>query len=168
MHAPRTTHLHAVKWIIRYLQGTLDLGLFLYSSSSPTVVIAYSDADWAGCPNTRRSSTTVFLGKNIISWRLKKQPTASKSSIEAEYRAVAYTTAELFGSSNFLLTLAIFFIVLWSSIVIMSLQLISLPVHHDLNKHIDVDYHFVREMVAKGGLIVRQCSYSVSCCWYLY
>ena len=50
MHAPRTIHLHVAKRIFTYLQGTLDFGLFIYSRSTPTVVIAYSDADCAGCP----------------------------------------------------------------------------------------------------------------------
>ncbi|XP_057247431.1 uncharacterized mitochondrial protein AtMg00810-like [Beta vulgaris subsp. vulgaris] len=76
--------------------GTLNFGIFLYSSSSPTVVISYSDVDWAGCPNTCRSTTgyVVFLGKNLISWRSKKQPIVSKSSTKAKYRVVAYIAAE--------------------------------------------------------------------------
>ena len=93
MHAPRTSHLHAVKRIFRYLQGTPDLGLFLHATGTPTIVVAYSDADWAGCRDNRRFTTSyaVFLGKNLISWRSKKQPTVYKSSTEAEYRVVAYT-----------------------------------------------------------------------------
>ena len=68
MHAPRIIHLHVVERIFRYLQGTLDFGLFLYVSKSPTVVIAYSDADLAGRPDTRRSTTgyVVFLGKSYF------------------------------------------------------------------------------------------------------
>ena len=109
MHAPR--NLHAVKRIFRYLQGTFTFGLFLHSISSPTVVIAYSYANWVGCPDTCRYAIgyIVFLGKNLISWRSKKQPTVSISSTEAEQRVVAYTAAKLFGSGNFLLFLAIFF-----------------------------------------------------------
>ena len=56
MHVPRTTHLHAVNFFSRYLEGTLDFGLFLYSISSSTVVIAYSDVNWVGYPDTRRST----------------------------------------------------------------------------------------------------------------
>ena len=65
MHAPRITHLHVVKRIFRYLHDALDFGLFVYSSSSPTVAIAYSDADWLGCPNTR-CFTTGYAGKILF------------------------------------------------------------------------------------------------------
>ncbi|CAH9115574.1 unnamed protein product [Cuscuta europaea] len=72
---------------LRYLQGTIEHGLWLQPTSRPTCVIAYSDADWAGCPDTSRSTTgfAVFLGANLVSWKSKKQPTVSKSSTEAEY-----------------------------------------------------------------------------------
>ncbi|XP_071699235.1 uncharacterized mitochondrial protein AtMg00810-like [Rutidosis leptorrhynchoides] len=81
MHDPREQHLHALRRIIRYVQGTTDLGLQLYASS-PTSLIAYSDADWAGCPTTRRSTSgyCVFLGNNLLSWSSKRQLTPSRSS----------------------------------------------------------------------------------------
>lgn len=82
MHAPRTNHFHAVKSFFRYLQGTLTFSLFLHSNNSPTVIIAYSDADWVVCPDTRGSTSgyVIFLGKNLISLRSKKQPSVSKSA----------------------------------------------------------------------------------------
>ena len=85
MHAPRTTHLSAVKRIYRYLIGTVDHGLWLRPSKDVTIIIAYSDADWAGCPDSCRSTSgyAIFLGDNLISRRSKKQPTVSKSSTEA-------------------------------------------------------------------------------------
>lgn len=69
MHAPRTTHMHSMKRIFRYLQGTITHGLFLSASSSNSTMVFYSDADWAGCPDSRRSTTefTVILGSNLIS-----------------------------------------------------------------------------------------------------
>jgi hypothetical protein len=67
MHAPRDSHWTAVKRIFRYIHGTLDLGLTLHASPA-TDIIAYSDADWAGCPDTRRSTSgyCVYLGPSLI------------------------------------------------------------------------------------------------------
>ncbi|GKC47186.1 ribonuclease H-like domain-containing protein [Tanacetum coccineum] len=75
--------------VVVYVRGTLDHGLQLFSSTT-TSLVAYSDADWAGCPTTRRSTSgyCVFLGNNLLSWSSKRQPTLSRSSAEAEYRGV--------------------------------------------------------------------------------
>jgi len=68
MHDPRSPHLAALKRILRYLQGTLDLGLLLRPTSQ-TDPVAYSDVDWAGCPDTHKSTSgcAVFLGSDLIS-----------------------------------------------------------------------------------------------------
>ncbi|XP_057444635.1 uncharacterized mitochondrial protein AtMg00810-like [Lotus japonicus] len=86
MHAPRTEHMLALKRILRYVQGTLQFGLHLYPSPIEKL-ISYTDANWGGCPDTRRSTSgyCVFLGDNLISWSSKRQPTLSRSSAEAEY-----------------------------------------------------------------------------------
>nr|GEY19652.1 ribonuclease H-like domain-containing protein [Tanacetum cinerariifolium] len=95
MHDPREPHLDALKRILCYVRGTLDYGLQLYSSSIFSLV-AYSNADWTGCPTTRRSTLghCVFLGKNLLSWSSKRQYTLSRSSVEAEYCGVANVVAE--------------------------------------------------------------------------
>ncbi|XP_071913998.1 uncharacterized mitochondrial protein AtMg00810-like [Coffea arabica] len=82
MQAPRHLHLAAVRHIIRYLLGTSSRGLF-FSRNSPDHLVAYSDADWAGCSDTRRSVTgwCMFLGNSLISWKSKKQDRVSKSSM---------------------------------------------------------------------------------------
>jgi hypothetical protein len=84
-----------VKRILCYIRGTLDLGVSLHASTD-TDIIAYLDEDWAGCPDTRRSTSgyCVYLGPSLISWSSKRQPTVSRSSAEAEYRAVANAVAE--------------------------------------------------------------------------
>jgi hypothetical protein len=85
----------AMKRILRYLQGTPAYGLLLCRSSSSNLIV-YTDADWAGCPDTRRSTSgyAVFLGDNLVSWSAKQQTVVSRSSAEAEYRAVANGVAE--------------------------------------------------------------------------
>jgi hypothetical protein len=95
MHAPREPHLAALKRIMRYICGTLHLGLLLRPCSQDSLVV-YSDADWAGCPDTRKSTSgyVVFLGDNLVSWSSKRQVTVSRSSAKAEYRAVANAVAE--------------------------------------------------------------------------
>jgi hypothetical protein len=95
MHTPREPHLTTLKRILRYLRGSLDYGLLLRPSPTSDLVV-YTDADWAGCPDTRRSTSSyvVFLGANLVSWAAKRQPVVSRSSAEAEYRVVANSAPE--------------------------------------------------------------------------
>ncbi|XP_021979220.1 uncharacterized mitochondrial protein AtMg00810-like [Helianthus annuus] len=87
MHAPKVDHWNALKRIIRYLQGTSSHGLTI-GASTDFSLRAYTNADWAGCPDTTRSTLgyCVYLGPNIISWSFKRQSVISRSSAEAEYR----------------------------------------------------------------------------------
>ena len=96
LSAPRSTHYTVVQRILRYLKGTLFHGLF-YSTQSPLVLRAISDANWAGDLTNRRSTTgyCFLLGSSLISWRSKKQTHMACSSTEAEYRALTDTTSEL-------------------------------------------------------------------------
>jgi hypothetical protein len=96
MSAPRSTHYAVVLRILRYVNGTLFHGLH-FSSCSSLELRSYFDADWAGDPTDRRSTTgyCFLLGTSRISWRTKKQTVVVRSSTEAEYRALADTTAEL-------------------------------------------------------------------------
>jgi hypothetical protein len=95
MHAPRDVHWNLVKRILRYIRGTINHGITISATPSTTLIV-YSDADWAGCPDTRRSTSgyCVFLGDSLVSWSSKRQTTVSRSSAEAEYRAVANAAAE--------------------------------------------------------------------------
>ncbi|CAN6706510.1 unnamed protein product [Malus baccata var. baccata] len=95
MHSPMTSHVVAVKRILRYLSGTLDYGI--HFKPGQLHLQAYSDADWAGDPNDRRSTSghIVYLGSSPISWASKKQHTVSRSSTEAEYKALAIAAAKL-------------------------------------------------------------------------
>jgi hypothetical protein len=96
LHAPTDLHMAAVKRILHYLHGTLNIGLKFHSASSLKPSVFY-DADWAGCPNDRRSTSgfAMYLGANLVSWSSRKQLTVSRSSTEAEYKALANATAEI-------------------------------------------------------------------------
>ena len=87
LHTLTTVHYSAVKRILRYVQGTINLGL-RFGVSRSMIVSAFSDADWAGCVDDRRSTGgfAVFFRDNLISWSARKQPTVSRSSTEAEYK----------------------------------------------------------------------------------
>nr|GEW35817.1 hybrid signal transduction histidine kinase M [Tanacetum cinerariifolium] len=84
-------------------EGTLELGLHLYSFTT-TSLVGYTNADWAGCPSTHRSTSgyCVFLGDNLLLWSAKRQHTISRSSAEAEYRGVANIVAETVWLCNLL------------------------------------------------------------------
>ena len=157
MHAPRDAHWSAVKRILRYICGTMDFGLSLHASPS-TDIVAYSDADWAGCPDTRRSTSgyCVYLGSSLVSWSSKRQPTVSRSSAEAEYRAVANVVAECTWLRQLLSELSC--PVDKATVVfcdnVSAVYLSAKPVHHRRTKHIELDIHFVREQVALGHVRV--------------
>ncbi|KAI3729916.1 hypothetical protein L6452_18588 [Arctium lappa] len=157
MHAPRTSHFNALKRILRNIKGTLDYGLHL-TKSPEHKLIAYTDADWAGCPNTRRSTSgyCVYLGDNLLSWSSKRQPTISRSSAEAEYRGVANVVSETCWIRNLLLELhvptSIATLVYCDNVS--AVYLSCNPVQHQRTKHIELDIHFVREHVTRGQVRV--------------
>lgn len=157
MHDPKNEHMSALKRILRYVQGTLSYGLHLYKSSLDSL-ISYTDADWGGCPDTRRSTSgyCVFLGDNLISWSSKRQPTLSRSSAEAEYRGVANVVSDSCWLRNLLLELQC--PIQKATIVycdnVSAIYLSGNPVQHQRTKHIEMDIHFVREKVARGEVRV--------------
>ena len=149
MHSPLESHFLAVKRILRYLRGTSGWGVCFRPGSLD--ITAYTDTDWAGDLNDRRSTTgfVLFLGSNPVSWSSKKQHTVSRSSTEAEYCAMATTTAEIVWLQQLLKDLQITssFPPLLHCDNISAMALATNPVMHSKAKHIEVDCHFVRERV---------------------
>nr|GEZ31389.1 ribonuclease H-like domain-containing protein [Tanacetum cinerariifolium] len=153
MHDPQESHFSALKRILRYIQGTLDYGLQLFSSST-TYLVAYSDADWAGCLTTRRSTLgyCVFLSNNLLSWSSNRQPMLSRSSAEAEYHGVANVVAETCWLLNLLpeLHTPLSFATLVYCDNVSAIYLSCNPGQHRGTKLIEIDIHFVRDLVAAG------------------
>ncbi|GJR75515.1 ribonuclease H-like domain-containing protein [Tanacetum coccineum] len=157
MHDPRDPHFTALKCILRYVYGTINYGLQLYVSSTSQLTV-YTNADWAGCPVTRRSTSgyCMFLGDNLLSWFAKRQVTLSCSSAEAKYRGVAYVVVETAWIWNLLLELhtplSTATLVYYDNVRVVYLS--TNPVQHQRTKHIEIDIHFVREYVASGQVCV--------------
>ncbi|XP_016650500.1 PREDICTED: uncharacterized mitochondrial protein AtMg00810-like [Prunus mume] len=140
-----------VKCIFRYIKGTVEQGLVFHKSTDFTLC-SFSDADWASSVDDRRSTTSacIFFGPNLLTWIAKKQSTVSRSSTEAEYRALANTTAEIHWFGSLFRELGI---PLRSAPCIYVDNLSSIyPIFHARTRHIEIDYHFVRELVAWKAL----------------
>ena len=161
MHQPTTNHWSAVKRLLRYLKGSIDHGVFLHRHS-PFNLHAFSDADWAGNRDDRTSTSAyiIFLGHNPISWSSKKQRSVARSSTEAEYRAVATATAELCWLQSLLKELCAspfeHPVVYCDNVG--TTYLCANPVFHSRMKHIEIDFHFVRDKVQNGSLRVSHVS----------
>jgi len=155
MQYPRTSHMMAREHTLRYLNGNARQGILL-NANGPLLLQAFSDSDWASCPITRRSITgyMVLLGSSPISWKSKKQSTVSKSSVEAEYRAMSQAAAEVTWLVRLLSELGIS----QTHPVTLhcdnksALQIAKNLVFHECTKHIDIDCHFTREKVLEGLL----------------
>ena len=160
MEAPTTEHMAAVKHILRYVKGTIDMG-FCYKKmpdEDPTFV-GFSDSDMAGDLDDRKSTTGViyFLGGNPISWISRKQKVVALSSCEAEYIAAASAACQ----GIWLESLRADFLSESSQKIKLkvdnksAISLCKNPVYHERSKHIDTRYHFIRECVEEGKVEVE-------------
>lgn len=158
MHNPTTSHWTSVKRILHYLAGSPSHGIFIKPCHT-LEIHAYCDADWAGCPDDRRSTSAfcIFLGSNIISWSSKKQYTVARSSTEFEYRSLALSCTELVWLQFLLDELHVQLQsppTLWCD-NIGTTFLASNPAFHARTKHVEIDFHFIRERVLNRSLLIR-------------
>ncbi|CAL1356196.1 unnamed protein product [Linum trigynum] len=161
VHAPTQAHLDAAHRILRYLKSSPGRGLF-FPSQNPLILTGYCDADWGGCPTTRRSTTGYFirLGASPVSWRTKKQTVVARSSAEAEYRAMASTVSEIIWLRWLLSELGApqqgptpLFCDSQAA-----LHIAANPVFHERTKHVEMDCHFVRERVQSRDIAPQKIS----------
>jgi hypothetical protein len=149
---PKESHLNAVKRIIRYVAGTSDLGIW-YTKDTSSTLVGYSDADWAGDIDDRKSTSggCFYMGNNLISWHSRKQNCVSQSTAESEYIAAGSCCTQLlwlskmfhdYGLENDILTI---FCDNTSAI-----NISKNPVQHSLTKHISIRHHFLRDLVEKN------------------
>eukprot|EP00253_Pinus_taeda_P022847 PITA_22847 len=147
---PKETHLQAVKRILKYLQGTQNYGLW-YPRDTDLTLHAYTDADWAGSVDDRKSTSggAFFMGSRLVSWFSKKQSSIALSTAEAEYVAAASCCTQLLWMMQ---TFQDFQITCTPPIPILcdntsAISISKNPVMHSKTKHIPIKYHFLREQV---------------------
>ncbi|GAB2294442.1 hypothetical protein Dimus_038297 [Dionaea muscipula] len=161
MHQPTDLHFKAAIRILRYVKGTLDFGVNFpkNGSSGPVDLHAYCDADWAGDPNDRKSTTgfVILLNRSPVSWCSRKQASVSRSSTEAEYRSMADTASEVQWINHLLCDLGVSMSQVPTLFCdnVSAIALANDPVHKSKMKHVEVDVHFTREKVKEGVITIR-------------
>eukprot|EP00253_Pinus_taeda_P016172 PITA_16172 len=153
--APKESHIIAIKRILRYLKGTTEYGLW-YTKGNDLVIQAYTDADWAGSVDDRKSTSgaSFHLGGCLVSWLSKKQSSISLSTTEEENVMIAACCTQVLWMKKTLQDLQIKFDepipIFCNNTNIISIS--KNPVMHSKTKHIPIKYHFVREKVAENNI----------------
>ena len=157
---PNKHHWTAVKRIMRYLKGTVHVGL-LYSRDGSKECIGYSDADWAGDLDDRKSTSGYMFQVSgaAVSWRSKKQTCVALSTAEAEYMALASAAQEAIWMRQLATDLGsnptgatVIFEDNQSAI-----RMAKNPQFHGRAKHIGIKFHFIREQVNTGTVELNYC-----------
>ncbi|GJX96077.1 retrovirus-related pol polyprotein from transposon TNT 1-94 [Tanacetum coccineum] len=151
---PTEKHLKEVKRIFRYLRGTVNTGLW-YTKDSGFELTGFSDADYAGCKDTFKSTSggAQFLGEKLVSWSSKKQDCTALSTAEAEYVSLSACCAQVLWMRTQLTDYGFHFNKIPIYCDSKSAIAISCnPVQHSRTKHIAVRYHFIKEHVEKGTI----------------
>lgn len=162
MERPTLIHLKAVKQILRYLKGTIHFGLTYTRGGNDVELADYIDSDLASDPDDRRSTggMVFYINNNLVSWGSYKQRTVALSSCEAEYMAAATAACQAMWLASVIneitgnkLKPVTLFVDNRSAIALM-----KNPVHHDRSKHIDMRFHYIRECIENGMIVVEPVS----------
>ena len=161
MRNPTIEDWHRVKHLLRYLKGTIAENLFYHRNSDSSLEL-FSDADWASSPNDWRSigGYLIYLGQNLISWSTRKQRVVARSSTEAEYKAVIDATLEFIWIHFLLHKLCLHLSatpISWCD-NLGATYLVANLVFRTRTKHVEIDYHFVREQVKSRHLRISHLS----------
>jgi Reverse transcriptase (RNA-dependent DNA polymerase) len=150
MERPMTSHWKAAKRILRYVRGTVDLGLH-YSKTNSFKLVGYSDSDWCGDIDDTKSTLefTFYVGDTVFTWLSKKQAIVTLSTCEAEYVAASLCVNHAIWLRNLLYDLKLPQLEATEIRVDnkSAIELAKNPVHHERSKHIDVRYHSIREHI---------------------
>jgi len=154
---PKQPHLSFVKRIIRYLLGTMNIGLW-YPKNSTCNLIRYSDSDFAGSKTDRKSTngTCHFIGSALVSWHSKKQNIVALSTVEAEYIYVGSCCAQILWMKQQLSDYGI--LLDHIPIICDNMSAINLSknhVQHSKTKHLEIQHHFLRDHVQKGDCVLE-------------
>ena len=149
----RLVHWNGALRVLAYIKGSPGKGL-IYSKHGHLNIHAYSHSSYANDKADRRSTSgyCTYVGGNLVTWRSKKQNVVSKSSAEAEYRSMSQTAGELVWLRSFLTGFGI----LTHGLMSMycdnqaAIYIASNDTFHERTKHIEVDCHYVRELVERG------------------
>ena len=160
---PGPQHWQAVKHILRYIKGTMELKLTYRSDGlntmSSNLCKGYSDADHAGDLDTRRSTSgfLIKMGTGAVSWSAKKQTVVADSSTEAEYVSASSAGREILWMRSLLQELGMEIEGPSTLHVdnLSALRVLKNPEHHGRMKHIDIKWHWIREIIKRGEIEVH-------------
>ncbi|GAU47720.1 hypothetical protein TSUD_285070 [Trifolium subterraneum] len=163
MDKPKSSHLIAVKRILRYVKGTIDYGVFFPANDrkNECKLMGYTDSNWCGDVEDRKSTAgyIFYFGEAPISWCSKKEPVVALSSCEAEYIAASLRTCQAIWLRNLIEEISL---VKCNTVTlkvdnVSAINLAKNPIAHGRSKHIEMRFHYLREQVNNENLTLEYC-----------